>query len=111
MTDQAIENGFEAWFGLNECIPLRDQFGVAFLDGAAGLGLEDAVYLLLQFEEVGIGLGILASKGGLETAMPVLQGVKDALVMNRGGENGLQGYRVILVHVGDDTCTAPQVQV
>ena len=90
--------------GLDELVAWGHQFGVAFLDGAARLGLKDAIDLLTQLEHVRVGAFILAPEGGLETAMPAqsVQGVKDALVMNRVGENGLQGFRVILVHVGDD---------
>jgi len=111
MMGQAVENGFEAWLGPKQFLPLRHQLGVAFVNGAAGLGLEDMIHVLPHFEQVGPSLWIVAPEGGLETAMPVLQGMKDALVMDRVRENGLQGLRVILVHIGDDTCTAPQVQV
>ena len=104
MAGQAVENGFEARLGLDELVAWGHQFGVAFLDGAARLGLKDAIHLLTQFEDRWVGLLIVAPEGVLELAMPArsVQGMEDALMMHCVGKDLRQGFSVILVHIRDE---------
>jgi hypothetical protein len=83
MAGQAVENGFDAWPRPDELIALGHQFGTAFLDGAARLGLKDTVHLLAESEQLWAGSFIITTKGILEVTMSVLQGMEDAFMMDR----------------------------